>query len=163
MVVSDEEQFRILPVKIALACSNYAQVQGDIAGAVEYAELALELSPEKQFYSHAMASVTLGMAYLSRGDLDGAQRALSDWMNYCQKAGNIIFAIATSGYLAEIIIASGALARSRKNLHTVNSACLSTNDQVRHVAANLYLGLGLLYHEQGNQKAAAPVVPRKSE
>jgi ATP/maltotriose-dependent transcriptional regulator MalT len=162
MVVADEEQFRILPVKIALARSNYSQVQGDIAGAVKYAELALELSPEEDSYSHAMASVTLGMAYLSRGDLDGAQRALSDWMNYCQKAGNIIFAIATSGYLAEIIVAQGRL-REAERTYIQSIQLASTNDQVRHVAANLYLGLGLLYHEQGNQKATAQQLRKSGE
>ena len=47
MVVVDEAQFRTLPVKIALAHSSYAQVQGDIEATVKYAELALELSPEE--------------------------------------------------------------------------------------------------------------------
>ena len=162
MVVADEEQFRSLPVKIALARSNYDQVQGDITGAVKYAELALELSPEEGSYSHAMASVTLGMAYLSRGDLDGAQRALSDWMNYCQKAGNIIFAIATSGYLAEIIVAQGRL-REAERTYLQAIQLTTMNDQVRHVAANLYLGLGLLYHEQGDQKSAAKQLDKSGE
>ena len=47
MVMADEAQFRTLPVKIAMARSNHAQVQGDIGGAVKYAERALELSPER--------------------------------------------------------------------------------------------------------------------
>jgi LuxR family maltose regulon positive regulatory protein len=154
MVVTDEAQFRTLPVKITLARSNHAQVQGDIEGAVKYAELALELSPEEDSYSHAMAAVTLGMAYLSRGDLDGAQRALSVWMNYCQRVGNIIFAIATGGYLAGIIVAQGRL-REAERTYKQSIQLASTHDQVRHVTANLYLGLGLLYHEQGDQQSAA--------
>ena len=155
MIVADEAQFRTLPVKIALARSNHAQVQGDIGGAVKYAELALELSPEEDSYSHAMAAVTLGMAYLSLGDLDGAQRALSVWMNYCQKVGNIIFAIATSGYLAGIIVAQGRLREAEKT-YKQSIQLASTHDQsVRHVTANLFLGLGLLYHEQGDQQSAA--------
>jgi LuxR family transcriptional regulator, maltose regulon positive regulatory protein len=155
MVVADEAQFRTLPVKIALAHSNHAQVQGDFGCAVKYAERALELSPEEDSYSHAMAAVTLGMAYLSRGDLDGAQRALSVWMNYCQKVGNIIFAIATSGYLAGIIVAQGRLREAEKT-YKQSIQLASTHDQsVRHVTANLFLGLGLLYHEQGDQQSAA--------
>jgi len=153
--VVDEAQFRTLPVKIALAHSNHAQVQGDIGGAVKYAELALELSPEEDHYSHAMAAATLGMAYLTRGDLDGAQRALSVWKNYCQKVGNIIFAIATGAYLAEIIVAQGRL-REAERTYKQSIQLASTHDQfVRHVTANLYLGLGLLYHEQGDQQSAA--------
>jgi len=162
MIVVDEAQFRTLPVKIALARSNHAQVQGDIGGAVKYAELALELSPEEDSYSHAMAAVTLGMAYLSNGDLDGAQKALSVWMNYCQKVGNIIFAIATSGYLAGIIVAQGRL-REAERTYKQSIQLASTHDQVRHVTANLYLGLGLLYHEQGDQKSAAQHLRKSSE
>jgi LuxR family transcriptional regulator, maltose regulon positive regulatory protein len=154
MIVVDEAQFRTLPVKIALAHSNHAQVQGDIGGAVKYAELALELSPEEDSDSHAMAAATLGMAYLSRGDLDGAQRAFSVWMNYCQKVGNIIFAIATGGYLAGIIVAQGRL-REAGRTYKQSIQLASTHDQVRHVTANLYLGLGLLCHEQGDQQSAA--------
>ncbi len=154
MVVMDEAQFRTLPVKIALAHSSHAQVQGDIEGTVKYAELALELSPEEDHYSHAMAAVTLGTAYWTRGDLDGAQRALSVWMNYCQKAGNIIFAIATGAYLAEIIVAQGRL-REAERTYKQSIQLASTHDQVRHVTSNLYLGLGLLYHEQGDQQSVA--------
>ena len=162
MVMADEAQFRTLPVKIAMARSNHAQVQGDIGGAVKYAERALELSPEEDSYSHAMAAVTLGMAYLSLGDLDGAQRALSVWMSYCQKVGNIIFAIATSGYLAGIIVAQGRL-REAERTYKQSIQLALTHDQVRHVTANLYLGLGLLYHEQGDQQSAAQQLRKSGE
>jgi LuxR family maltose regulon positive regulatory protein len=163
MVVTDEAQFRTLPVKIALARSNHAQVQGDFGGAVKYAELALELSPEEDSYSHAMATTTLGMAYWSHGDLDGAQRALSVWMNYCQKVGNIIFAVATGGYLAGIIVAQGHL-REAERTFKQSIQLASTHDQsVRHVAANLYLGLGLLCHEQGDQQSAAQHLHKSEE
>ena len=163
MIVVDEAQFRTLPIKIALAHSNHAQIQGDIRGAVKYAELALELSPEEDFYSHAMAAVTLGMAYLSRGDLDGAQRALSVWMNYCQKVGNIIFAVATGAYLAEIIATQGRL-REAERTYKQSIQLASTHDQsVRHVTANLYLGLGLLCHEQGDQQSAAQHLSKSGE
>jgi LuxR family maltose regulon positive regulatory protein len=162
MVVADEAQFRTLPVKIAFAHSSHAQVQGDIGGTVKYAELALELSPEEDHYSHAMAAVTLGTAYWARGDLDGAQRALSVWMNYCQKAGNLIFAIATGAYLAEIIATQGRL-REAERTYKQSIQLASTHDQVRHVSANLYLGLGLLYHEQGDQQSAAQHLHKSGE
>ena len=163
MVVANEAQFYTLPVKIALAHSNHAQVQGDIEATVKYAELALELSPEEDSYSHAMAAVTLGMAYWSRGDLDGAQRALSVWINNCQKVGNIIFAIAIGGYLAGIIVAQGRM-REAERTYKQSIQLASTHDQsVRHVTANLYLGLGLLYHEQGDQQSAAQHLHKSGE
>ena len=162
MIVADEAQLRTLPVMIALARSTHAQVQGDIEGTVKYAELALELSPGEDHYSHAMAAASLGMAYWSRGDLDGAQRALSVWINSCQKVGNIIFAIVSGGYLAEIIVAQGRL-REAERTYKQSIQLASTHDQVRHVTANLYLGLGLLYHEQGDQQSAAQHLHKSGE
>ncbi|CAG0946460.1 serine/threonine-protein kinase PknK [Anaerolineae bacterium] len=163
MVVADEAQFRTLPAMIALARSYHASVQGDIGGTVKYAELALELSPEKDTLSHALAAVTLGMAYWSRGDLGGAQRALSVWINYCQKVGKIIFAIASGGYLAEIIVAQGRL-REAERTYKQSIQLASMHDQsVRHVTSNLYLGLGLLYHEQGDQQSAAQHLHKSGE
>jgi LuxR family maltose regulon positive regulatory protein len=154
MVVADEAQFRTLPAMIALIHSSHAQVQGDIEGAVKYAELALELSPEEDHINHAMAAVTLGTAYWERGDLDGAERALSVWINYCQKVGNITFAVATGAYLAGINVAQGRL-REAERIYKQFIQLASTHDQVRHVTSNLYLGLGLLCHEQGDQQSAA--------
>jgi LuxR family transcriptional regulator, maltose regulon positive regulatory protein len=164
MVVADESQFRILPAMIALARSYHTQVQGDIEGTVKYAQRALELSPKEDhdIHVHAMATVTLGMAYWSRGDLNGAERALSVWINYCQKVGNIIFALATGGYLAEIIAAQGRL-REAESTYKQSIQLASTHDQVRHVTANLYLGLGLLYHEQGEQQSAAQYLNKSGE
>ena len=162
MVVADEAQFRTLPAKIALAHSSHAQVQGDIEGAVKYAELALELSPEEDHINHAMAAVTLGTAYWERGDLDGAERALSVWINYCQKVGNITFAVATGAYLAGITVAQGRL-REAERIYKQFIQIASTHDQVRHVTSNLYLGLGLLCHEQGDQQAAAQHLRKSGE
>jgi len=162
MVVADEEQFRTLPGMIALGRSSLAQFQGDIEATVKYAELALELSPEEDHINHAMAAVTLGTAYWDRGDLDGAQRALSVWMNYCQKVGNIFFAVATGAYLAEIIVAQGRL-REAERTYKQSIQLASMHDQVRHVTSNLYLGLGLLCHEQGDQQAAAQHLRKSGE
>ena len=161
MVVADEEQFRTLSGMIALGRSSLAQFQGDIEGAVMYAERALELSPEDHI-NHAMAAVTLGTAYWDRGDLDGAQRALSVWIDYCQKVGNLFFATATGAYLAEIIVAQGRL-REAERTYKLSIQLASTHDQVRHVTSNLYLGLGLLYHEQGDQQSAAQHLHKSGE
>jgi LuxR family maltose regulon positive regulatory protein len=162
-IVADDTQLRTLPVMIALVRSLHAQVHGDVEATVKYARLALELSPGEDHYSHAMAAVTLGMAYWSRGELGGAERALSAWIQSCQKVGNIIFAIVSGGYLAEIIDAQGRL-REAERTYQQSIQLASTHDQsVRHVTANLYLGLGLLYHEQGDQQSAAQHLQKSGE
>ncbi len=163
MVVADEAQLRTLPAMIALARSYHAQVRGDIGGTVKYAELALELSPEEDPHRHAMAAATLGMAYWTRGDLDAAQRALSVWINSCQKVGNIIFAIASSAYLAEIIVAQGRLSEAESIYKQSLQLAAEQGQPVLHVSAQLYLGLGLLYHEQGDPEAAAQHLHKSGE
>ncbi len=109
MVVVDEEQFRTLPAKIALARANNAQALGDVPGTVKYAELALNLTPEEDLIEHAQATVTLGFTYWAGGDLEAAHKAMDDWSNSMQKAGNILFSIATAFVLADIRVAQGRL------------------------------------------------------
>jgi LuxR family maltose regulon positive regulatory protein len=83
-------------------------------------------------------------------------------MNYCQKVGNLIFAVATGAYLADIMVVQGRL-REAERTYQQSIQLASTYDQVRHVTANLYLGLGLLYHEQGHQQSAARHLHKSAE
>jgi len=129
---------------------------------VKYAELALELSPEEDHISHAMAAVTLGTAYWDRGDLDGAQRALSVWIDYCQRVGNIIFCRCHWRLPGRNICCQGRL-RDAERTYKQSIQLASTHDQVRHVSSNLYLGLGLLCHEQGDQQSAAQHLRKSGE
>jgi LuxR family maltose regulon positive regulatory protein len=109
MVVVDEEQFRTLPARIAIARAVNAQAQGDFPGTVKYAELALKLTSEEDHLGRAQATVTLGFTYWASGDLEAAHRAMADWINSMQKAGNIVFAIASTFALADIMVAQGRL------------------------------------------------------
>ncbi len=155
VVVVDEAQFRTLPARIALARAYHAQAQGDFAGTVKYAELALELSPEEDHFNRGGAVASLSMAYWARGELEAARRAMADWVNSCQKAGNIIFVIASSAYLAEIIVARGQLREAERIYQQSLQLAAAQDPPILHVTAHLYLGLGLLYHEQGDRESAA--------
>ena len=163
MIVADEARFRALPARIALVHANHAQIQGDVEATVKFATTALELSPDEDAYSHAMAAVSLGMANWSRGDLDGAERALTVWINFCQKAGNLIFAIVTGEYLAGIIAAQGRLRDAERTYRQSIQLAAAHEPSTRHMAAGLYLGLGLLYFEQGDQRRSAPYLSKTAE
>jgi LuxR family maltose regulon positive regulatory protein len=154
MVVVDAEQFRTLPVRIALIRAYNAQAQGDVPGAVKYAELALDLSPEGDQLSRGGAAGILGLAYWARGDLETAHRNMADWVDTVQQAGNIAFAIASAFYLAEIRVAQGRLHEAvRTNKQSLQLA--SEHDKhVQRLAAHQLLGLAMLYHEMGEQEAA---------
>ena len=57
--VANEAQLKPLPAMIALARAYNAQVQGNLATTVKYAELAIQLIPEDDFYRRAQAIITL--------------------------------------------------------------------------------------------------------
>ena len=78
MVVVDEEQFKSLPVVLAIARAYHAQAIGDISGTIKYAQRVLDLSPEGDSQLPGVASSLLGLAQYASGNLDAAYRAFSD-------------------------------------------------------------------------------------
>ena len=163
MVVVDEEQFRTLPAMIANVRANNAQAQGDVSGAVKYAELALKLTPEEDHLGRAQATVALGFTYWASGDLEAAHRALADWINNMQKAGNIVFAIASTFVLADIMVAQGRLHEAVRAYKGSLQLASEHDKVVQRVIAHLYLGLAMLYHEMGDQEAAAQHLQKSRE
>jgi LuxR family maltose regulon positive regulatory protein len=149
MRVADAAKFRALPARIALVHATQAQVAGDVEATATYAALALERSPDADAHHHALATVTLGMANWSRGDLAGAERALTVWINYCLRAGKVAYAIVTGEFLAGIIAAQGRLRDAEKIYGQAIALAMAHDPAARHVAAGPYLGLGLLHFERG--------------
>ena len=68
-------EFRPLPGNIALARADNAQVQGQVADTVKYAELAQQLIPEEDVYLRAQAVIRLEFTHWANGDLAAARRA----------------------------------------------------------------------------------------
>jgi LuxR family maltose regulon positive regulatory protein len=163
MVVVDEEQFRTLPARIALTRASNAQAQGDVSGTVKYAELALKLTHEEDHLGRAQATVLLGFTYWAGGDLEAAHKAMADWANSMQKAGNILFAIATTFVLADIRVAQGRLQEAVRTYKGSLQHASEHNEHVQQVIAHLYLGLAMLNHEMGDLEAAAQNLQKSSE
>jgi LuxR family maltose regulon positive regulatory protein len=163
MVVVDEEQFRTLPARIALVRAYNAEAQGDISGTVKYAELALKLTPEGDHLERAQAAVSLGFTYWASGDLDAANKALADWIKSMQKAGNIVFVIASTFALADIMIAQGRLQEAVRAYKGSLQLVSEHDEHVQRVIAHLYLGLAMLYHEMGDQEATAQYLLKSRE
>ncbi len=155
MVVVDEEQFRSLPASLATARAYHAQALGDVPGTVKYARRALDLSSEGDHLQRNQAAVLLGIAYWVSGDLETAHQAMADWMNSMQKAGNIVFAIASAFALADILVAQGRLHEAVRTYKQSLQLASEHNKHVQQVTAHHHLGLAMLYHEMGDQEAAA--------
>ncbi len=155
MVVVDEEQFRRLPARIAVARTLSAQSLGDLHGTVKYAERALKLLPEEDLLGRAEVYVTLGFTNWASGDLEAARIAIAGWINSMQSVGNIAYVVAGSSALGDVLAAQGRLqeaVRAHKDSLQLASAY---GEEVQPLTAHLYLGLAMLYQEMGDQEAAA--------
>ncbi len=163
MIVVDQTQLAPLPAVIALTRAYNAQVQGDPAATVKYAELALQLTPEDDFFRRAQATITLEVTHWASGDLESARSALGDWMNSMQKAGNFVFVVASAFGLADILVAQGRLHEAVKTyLQALQLAAKHGQDEQR-ITAHHYLGLALLQHEMGEDAAAAEHLQKAQE
>ncbi len=115
MVVVDEAQLQPLPAMIAMVRSYNAQVQGNLSDTVKYAELALQLIPEEDFFRRAQATMMLEITHWAKGDLESALSAIRDWMNSMQKMGNFVLSLPAHLALLTFKLA-GSSTRGRKNL-----------------------------------------------
>jgi LuxR family maltose regulon positive regulatory protein len=155
IVVADEAQLGPLPAVIAMTRAYNAQVQGNLSATVKYAELALQLTPEGDLFRRAQATITLEVTHWTTGDLDSACSALGDWMNSMQKAGNIVFVVASAFALADILVGLGRLRQAVKTYQQALQLAAEYGEDAQHITAHHYLGLALLLHEMGEDAAAA--------
>ncbi len=163
MVVVDKAQLKPLPAMIAMTRAYNAQVQGNLSATVKYAELALQLIPEGDFFRRAQATIMLEVTHWTRGDLEFARAALGDWMNSMQKAGNFVFAVASAFALADILIVLGRLREAEKTYQQALQLAAEHGKETQQITAHHYLGLALLQHERGEDAAAAEHLQKARE
>ena len=162
MVVVDKEQYKSLPVTIAIGRAYIAQTFGNLPDTVRYASRVLELT-EADPYRQSQASMLLGMSYWASGDLQAADRVFAEYTMKLRSAGNILDAISTSAVLADIRLALGCL---REAISTVEQCLLFVMAQGEPIpadTADLHRELSELYLEQGNFEAATHHLQRGKE
>ncbi|PKO15704.1 MAG: helix-turn-helix transcriptional regulator [Chloroflexi bacterium HGW-Chloroflexi-10] len=150
----NEAQLKSLPVLIALTRAYNAQVQGDLAATVKYAEQALRIIPEDDFMMRAQALITLEVTHWTSGELEPAIQALGDWMNSMEKVGNFVFVVASAFAVADILVVQGRLREAIKTYQQYIKLASKHGEDAQHITAHHYLGLALLQHEMGEDIAA---------
>jgi LuxR family transcriptional regulator, maltose regulon positive regulatory protein len=155
IVFVEESQFKALRARIAFARAYNALAVGNGTDALEHAEQALQLTPEDNGYLRAQTKAILTGAHWANGKLDTAYSSMSEWMHNAQKAGNIIFAVASAHGAAEILIAQGRLQEAvrtyEQSLHLASAA----GRDAQNFTSNHHLGLAMLYLQTGNDNVAA--------
>ncbi|MEP7137510.1 MAG: LuxR C-terminal-related transcriptional regulator [Chloroflexota bacterium] len=155
MIIVDKEQFRSLRARIAFARAYNAQTHRDFQSAIRYAELVLELIPEEDQVLRAQTTAILGATYLINGDLDAACRSMDDWIDNSLKTGNYFSAFAYAmAEKADILAVQGHLREALKTYQQALQLASEHDSRVLRVMVHPYLGMSMLYHEMGDDKAA---------
>jgi LuxR family maltose regulon positive regulatory protein len=149
----DQEELKSLPGNIALIRASNAQMQGNLAETVKYAELSLQLIPENDFYLRAQAVITLEITHWATGDLEASLRAMHAWTDDMQRLGNQVFVIASTFAVADMQVILGQLGEAEKSLRQAIQQAAALGREAELVTAHHHLGLALLAHERGDEVA----------
>ena len=151
----DQDEFKSLPGTIALIRANNAQIQGNLAETVKYAELSIRLAPDDDFYLRAQAVITLEFTHWTTGDLEASLQAMHAWMDDMQRLGNQVFVIASAFAVADMQVILGRLGEAEKTLRQAIQQAAAQGQEAETVTAHHHLGLALLAYERGDDAAAA--------
>lgn len=162
-VVIDGEERRSLATSIANGRAYLAQALGDVKGTVKYARRASDLLNEDDYFEHGLSDILPGFAYWVDGNLDAAQKAVTDAISNMKMTGKLPFIISFTSYLTDIMIAQGQLRETeREYLQLLEFTAEQGGPEVKETAV-LHLGLSELYLEQGNMGAARKHLQRSEE
>lgn len=161
LVIVEAEQFRTLPVRIAVARAYNAQAQNRFADTVKFAEIAQDMASPDDKFLHAQASAILSGAYWASGELDKAYAFMSGWVDVVEQADNFAFAVAASFAKADILVAQGRLGDAIQVYQTALK--LAATHGMESITAHHHLGLGLLYREMGKDEQATSHLQKSFE
>ncbi|WP_461187608.1 LuxR C-terminal-related transcriptional regulator [Arthrobacter sp. Z4-13] len=153
-LTADGEEFRALPVTIAVYRAALAQAAGDVAGTNAHARRALELCGPGDHLSRAAAAGFLGLAAWGRGDLETAVPTFSEVAPNLRAAGNVADELASAMVLADMWMARGSLNEARRLLEQALIAANSAGMASGPPTADLHVGISALCCESGALDAA---------
>ncbi len=153
-IVADDAEFRLLPASIAAARAYHALALGDLPGTMRFARRALALFPVDEHLRRGTPAALLGLATWASGDLEEAYRAFADAMAMFQRAGNILFAITGTYFLADIRMVQGRLRDATESYQQALQLAAGHGELVRRGTADIYTGLSELCCEQGDREGA---------
>jgi len=161
--IANEAQLKTLPAMIAVARAYNAQVQGDPATTVKYAELALQLIPEDDFVRRAMAISTLEVTNWASGNLESAIRGIGDWMESMTQLGNYVYVVASAYAVAELLEGLGRLSEAERTYKAALQLAAQHGPEAEHITAHHHLGLSIIYHQRGDDTLAAHYLNQAAE
>ncbi len=149
-IVADEAQYRALPATLAMTRAYLAQARGDAAATVKHVHQALDLIPENEVELRATATMLLGLAHWTQGDLEPAYGLFSKAL----VLDNLTF-ISGAFVLAEMQTALGHLSEAEGILQRGVRLAQSTDPPQPIGTETVHIGLSHIHRERGELEAAA--------
>ncbi|MCC6958110.1 MAG: hypothetical protein IT316_15015, partial [Anaerolineales bacterium] len=140
---------------IALARAYNAQIQGNFADTVKYAEQAIQLIPENDFYHRSQAAMSLESIHWASGNLEAAIRVLRDWMRSMTQLGNHVFVVASAFAVADLLVGLGRLSEAERTYLDALQLASQHGPEAEHITAHHHLGLSMIYSQRGDDTLAA--------
>ncbi len=151
---TDQEEFKSIPGVIALIRAGNAQINGDLAETVRYAELSVRLAPENDSLTRAQAAITLGFTRWATGDVEASLHAMQTWVDDMQKLGNQMYVLASAFVVADMQVILGRLGEAEKTLHRTIRKAEAFGHEAEAITAHQHLGLAMIAHERGDDIVA---------
>jgi LuxR family maltose regulon positive regulatory protein len=161
--LANEAQLKPLPAMIALIRAYNAQVQGNLATTVKYAEQAIQLIPENDSYRRSQAAITLELTHWASGNLESAIRGLGDWMESMTQLGNHVFVVASAFAVADLLVGLGRLSEAERTYQDALQLAAQHGPEAEHITAHHHLGLSMIYRQRGDDTLAAHHLKRAAE
>ena len=153
--VANEAQLKPLPAIIALGRAFNAQIQGDLAATVKYAELALQIIPEEDLARRAQAFILLEVTHWANGNLESALRGLGEWMESMTRLGNHVFVVASAFAVADLLVDLGRLSEAERTYKDALQLAAQHGPEAEHITAHHHLGLSMIYRQRGEDALAS--------
>jgi LuxR family maltose regulon positive regulatory protein len=161
--IANEAQLKPLPAMIALIRASNAQMQGDLAATVKYAELALQIIPDNDLILRAEAIITIEVTQWARGNLESALKALGDWMESMTRMGNHVFVVASAFAAADMLIDLGRLSEAERTYKDALILAAQHGSESERITAHHHLGLSAIYRQRGEDILADQHLKRAAE
>ena len=153
--VANEVQLKPLPAMIALIRASNAQMQGNLATTVKYAELALQIIPDDDLILRAQAIITLEVTHWARGNLEYAIQAIVDWMDSMTQLGKYVFVVASAFAVGDLLVGLGRLSDAERTYKDALHLAAQHGTEAEHITAHHHLGLYMIYRQRGDNTRAA--------
>lgn len=136
------------------------QAAGNHLDAIHYAQTALELLPEDEYYWRGGIALFLGLVQWRNGDLAHAYESIKLSIVSLRKTDDRVFHRAGAAHLGRISLMMGHLNRAHDQYKEALDLVDADYARAGHLSVNFFVGLADLYYEWDDLETANHYVQR---